>query len=110
MPGTALSGDMQRSAELFECGFQQVRQSNDRAVVETPDEVVNLRAVPDADDGEHQQVRHSSGQYAAQMLAAVLGCPFAETLHRLGQGEGVKEVVAHPCAEGDMPTPPEIPQ
>ena len=64
--------------------------------------------MPQAHDKEHEDVRNAGGKRAADMLAAMGREPLSPPLYARQQRKRVEHVVAHPCAERDVPAAPEI--
>ena len=61
----------------------EIRESDDDTVIQSPENVVQLRAVPDTDDEEYQNIGKAGRQHPPEVAAEMLLAPFAEVLHRL---------------------------
>ena len=80
----------------------EIGERNDHSVVQTPENVMKLGAVPDANHEEDHQVGNSGRKHASEMFAVfphMLRAPFAELLHWLQQSERIEQIIAHPRAE-----------
>lgn len=89
-------------------GLRQVAEGDDDTVVQSPEDVMHLRAVPQTDDKKDENIGNAGGKNAACVFSEMFRAPFAEALHRLQKGERVENVVAHERAEADVSAAPEI--
>ena len=108
----AFGGGQTRQAlvHLFVSRFNQRGEGEDQAVVKTPKHIVHLRAVPDADQQEHQHIAQRGGKRPGDLRIDARLERLAHARHRLGQREGIEYIVAHPRAKADMPAAPEVAQ
>ena len=63
--------------------LRQVAEGDDDTVVQSPEDVMHLRAVPQADDKKDENIGNAGGKNAACVFSEMFRAPFAEALHRL---------------------------
>ncbi len=100
--------EMKESVQFLKDGLRQVAESDDDAIVKPPEDVMDLRSVPQTDDEEDKNIGNAGGKNTSGVPSEVFRAPFPKTLHWLQEGEWVENIVTHECAEADMPAAPEI--